>query len=199
MNSTNAGSGRTHLSAIALLAVTVLGLLAACSQPSSQAAPLAGAAGKPAAQDVPEEGRIFCYVETLTSDRPSSTGYIAAQGCVPTGEFKRGERSVWRFIVMDLTTGKPVTPKEATRVVLRLPYGYDVEAEYKQRGEGRVPDAPWTWDVCWDVPMDYPLGVLDYSILVSMKDGRTSSWKPPALVDPSRGIDTRPRIVGSVA
>lgn len=187
-----------------MLAIAVLGLLAAC-----QGAPDAatgsvppGTSGKasavlpPADDDSPE--RIFCYVETLTADRPSGYGYVAPQGCVPSGEFKRGERMVWRFVVMDTMKGKRIAEKDATNVSLKLPFLPAIAADYKQRGEGRVPDAPWTWDVCWDVPMEYPLGVLDYSILVTTKDGQASAWKPPALIDPSRGIDSRPRIVGEI-
>ena len=193
--------------AISLMAVTVLGLLSACGgAPAREPGAAQGSSipsdktGKAAAAPVQEESpeRIFCYVETLTSDRPSGYGYVAPQGCVPSGEFKRGERMVWRFIAMDLRTGKRITPTEATSAALKVPFLPPIRAEFKQRGEGRVPDAPWTWDVCWDIPLDYPLGILDYSIMVTTNDGQASSWKPPALVDPSRGIDSRPRVVGEI-
>lgn len=143
-----------------------------------------------------EEDQFFCYVEVLKADRPSVYGYQAPRGCIPTGEFQQGERAVFRIVILDRTTGKEVTPKEAESVTMRFPFGVEVPAEYKQRGEGRIADAPWTWDVCWDVPLDYPLGVLDYSIIIKTRDGRTGVWKPPALVDPVRGIDTRPQIIG---
>ncbi|MDP2743914.1 MAG: hypothetical protein Q8P00_02465 [Dehalococcoidia bacterium] len=139
--------------------------------------------------------KFFIYAETLTADRPSVYGFIAPRGCTPSGVFKRGERIVWRFEILDVATGKIVTSAEAASVKLRLPYGVEPPADFKQRGEGRVPDAPWTWDVCWDVPLDYPMGVLDYTILITLKDGRTGTWKPPALVDPGRGIDTRPQVI----
>lgn len=141
-----------------------------------------------------QDSRYFCYLETLTADRPSIYGYLAPRGCQPSGVFQRGERLVFRFEALDTTTGKRVTPEDAT-VQVRLPFIGDMEADFKQRGEGLVPDAPWTWDYCWDVPPDYPLGTLDYSIVISRNDGGTGFWKPPALVDPRRGIDTRPQII----
>ena len=139
-------------------------------------------------------GQFFCYAETLTADRPSVYGYLASVGCQPSSSFARSERIVFRFMVLDVTTAQYVTAEEATGVHLRLPFYGDMQADWKQRGEGRVADAPWTWDYCWDVPLDYPLGTLDYSVLVALKDGRRGEWKPPALVDPTRGIDTRPQI-----
>lgn len=142
-----------------------------------------------------ESDPFFCYAEILTADRPSEYGYMAARGCVPSGEFRRGERVVFRFQILDRRTGDLITAEDAEEVVLRLPAGESVVADYKQRGEGKVSDAPWTWDACWDVPLDYPLGSIDYYFEISTKDGRHGTWKPPSLVDATRGIDSRPHII----
>jgi len=138
---------------------------------------------------------FFCYVEVLTADRPSVYGYIAARGCVPSGEFRRGERVVFRFQILNTRTGSFVTDKEAALVKMHLSTGEEAPGEFKQRGEGRVADAPWTWDICWDVPLDYPLGALSYYFEIETKDGRRGTWTPPSLIDASRGIDSRPRIL----
>lgn len=199
---------------IGLLALLVLAvvLVAACgeSKAASSAPDNSGqkaAAGTPSggvvgagvaltSKETPDpENAFFCYVEVLTGDRPSIYGYQAPKGCVPAAEFRRGELMVIRFVILDTTTGKKVTDNEAQSVKVRLPDGTILDAVYKQRGDGRVASAPWTWDVCWDIPLEYPVGVLDYTILISTKDGRSGTWKPPALVDPVRGIDSRPRIV----
>ena len=186
-----------------------LGVAAACAgavaapsgqgeRVSNQAAPPAGQGDLVSNQAAPQAaqvGQYFCYVETLTADRPSIYGYLAARGCQPSGTFKRGERLVFRFEALDISTGKTVTPVEAVSVKVRLPFLGDMDADFKQRGDGSVPDAPWTWDFCWDVPLDYPLGTLDYGIVISTKNGRSGVWKPPALVDPKRGIDSRPQII----
>lgn len=147
------------------------------------------------ASNVNERERIFCYMEVLTADRPSEYGYLAPVGCVPSSAFKQGERIVWRFVVVDVPAGRQLTGDDRSRVELRLPTGEQIQADYKQRGEGRVSDAPWTWDVCWDVPLDYPIGALDYTVHVNFDDGSLGVWSPPAFVDPLRGTDSRPRVI----
>ncbi len=164
----------------------------AVSAHEGESAPAKAAGGAAAKGEL--VGQFFCYAETLTADRPSAYGYLAARGCQPSGAFKRGERMVFRFQILDIGNGTILTSDEAAGVQVRLPFIGDMDADFKQRGEGRVADAPWTWDFCWDVPLDYPLGTVDSSVVLRAKDGRSSVWKPPALVDPSRGIDTRPQI-----
>lgn len=168
----------------------------AASQPEQEGAKPAQTASTPTPVPTPDQdAKLFCYVETLTSDRPSIYGYMPARGCMPSGAFKRGERMVWRFEILDVAGGKAVTSEEAETVTLKLPFGVEEKAIFKQRGDGRTPDAPWTWEVCWDVPLDYPVGSLDYTIMVNFKDGRRGEWKAPALVDPERGIDSRPQVI----
>lgn len=193
--STGLGRGKAVWS-LALLSMMELILVVAAACGGAAAAPqgqLGPDATRPASM-AEQVGQYFCYVETLTADRPSVYGYLAPRGCQPSGAFKRGERMVFRFQVLDVSTGKIMTPDDAVSMKVRLPFIGDMDADFKQRGEGSVPDAPWTWDYCWDVPLDYPLGTLDYSIVINSKDGRSGVWKPPALVDPSRGIDSRPQI-----
>lgn len=182
------------LGMLALLVGLAMVALTACAKSEAAPASSAGAAAAQAVSSV-QEAKLFCYVETLTADRPSIYGYMAPRGCIPSGVFHRGERMVWRFEILDVAGGKTVTSEEAASVLLRLPYVVEEKAIFKQRGDGLTPDAPWTWEVCWDIPLDYPVGSLDYSIVVSFKDGRRGEWKPPALVDPSRGVDSRPQII----
>lgn len=176
-------------------------LAAACTQTQAaqpgqpDARPKQVASAALATPQPDQDSRLFCYVETLTADRPSIYGYMAPRGCMPSGAFHRGERMVWRFTILDVANGKDVTSDEAAGVTLVLPYGVEEQSIFKQRGDGRTQDAPWTWEVCWDVPLDYPVGSLDYSIVVKFKDGRRGEWKPPAIVDASRGVDSRPQII----
>jgi hypothetical protein len=158
----------------------------------------AAAAGSPVGSQGPDRGGpdpFFLYQEVLTADRPSVYGYIADRGCVPSGEFRRGERIVFRFQILEKRTGQFVTDNDAKLVKLHLSTGEEATGDFKQRGEGRVSDAPWTWDICWDVPLNYPLGALDYYFEIATKEGRAGTWKAPSLIDPARGIDSRPRIL----
>ena len=133
------------------------------------------------------------YVETLATSRQSELGYAATVSCVPSGVFKRGQRIVWRFEVFDLVAGKRLTDRDGAVVKVVLPHGEELNARFSQRAGGRVPDAPWMWNAFWDVPLDYPIGGLDYRIVVTTKDGRTGTFTQPALV--SATTDSRLQIV----
>ncbi|HBY96252.1 MAG TPA: hypothetical protein DEP84_20245, partial [Chloroflexi bacterium] len=140
-------------------------------------------------------GPFAFYVETLATTRPSKYGLASTVSCIPTSVFKRGMKIVWRFEVIDLSTGKRVTDVDEATVKVVLPQGEELTARFSQRGGGSVPSAPWMWNTFWDIPTDYPLGAFDYSIVVTGKDGRTGTFKPPALVSQERGIDSRLQII----
>ncbi|MBW7881303.1 MAG: hypothetical protein H3C34_01470 [Caldilineaceae bacterium] len=133
------------------------------------------------------------YVETLVTTRQSEFGYAATLSCVPSGVFKRGQRIVWRFEVFDITAGKRLIDRDEPTVTVVLPHGEELTARFSQRAGGRVPGAPWMWNAFWDIPLDYPLGGLDYRIVVTTKDERTGTFQQPALV--SETTDSRVRIV----
>lgn len=140
-------------------------------------------------------GPFYFYVETLATTTVSKFGLASTVSCVPAGVFKRGMRLVWRFEAIDTSTNKRITDKDGATLKVRLPNGEEVTGRWSQRGGGRTPDAPWMWSANWDIPMDYPLGGIDYSITVATKDGRTYNYKPPALVNEQLGTDTRPRVI----
>ena len=159
--------------------------LPAGAQPAPKAVP-------PASYDQPV-GPFYFYVETLATTTVSKFGYASTVSCVPAGVFKRGMKLVWRFEVIDTATGKRLTDKDDATLKVKLPNGEESTGRFTQRGGGRVPDAPWMWSATWDIPLDFPLGAVDYSIVVSTKDGRTMTYKPPSLI--SKDTDTRPRII----
>ncbi|MDO8531375.1 MAG: hypothetical protein Q7T26_04290 [Dehalococcoidia bacterium] len=139
-------------------------------------------------------GPYYFHVEALATQRPSQFDIASTVNCLPTSVFKRGQRIVWRFEAIDLATDKRVTDLDGATVKMRLPHGEEITARWSQRAGGRVPDAPWMWNAFWDIPLNYPLGGLDYSITVTSKDGKTTgTWKQPALV--SATADSRLQIV----
>ena len=139
-------------------------------------------------------GPFFFYVETLTSTGPSKYGFIATIPCIQSGVFKRGMRLVFRFEVLDTSTGKRVTDKDGATVKVRLPHGEEVAARWAIRGAAAaLPDSAWMWDASWDIPPDYPVGRLDYSIAIAAKDGRTATFIPP--IQKTKTSDTRVRII----
>lgn len=139
-------------------------------------------------------GPFFFYVETLTSLNPSKYGVISTVPCVQSGVFKRGMRLVFRAEILDTSTGKRVTDKDGATVKVRLQHGEELQARWAIRGSTTaLPDSAWMWDVAWDIPPDYPVGSLDYTIIVNAKDGRTATFIPPIQKTPT--IDSRVRIV----
>ncbi len=139
-------------------------------------------------------GPFFFYVETLTSANESKYGYSAVTPCVQSGVFKRGMRLVFRAEVLDVASGKRITDRDGASVIVRLQHGEEIPARFLPRGAVRaVAGTAWMWDVFWDIPPDYPVGSLDYSILVKTKDGRSGTFVAP--IQKTATTDTKIRIV----
>jgi hypothetical protein len=141
-------------------------------------------------------GPFFFYVETLTANTnpPNKYGFAPTVACVQSGVFKRGMKIVVRFEVLDTKTGKRVTDKDGANIKMILPHGEEVIARWTIRGSvNALPDSAWMWDTSWDIPPDYPVGSLDYRIVVTTKDGRTATFTPP--IQKTATADTRVRII----
>ena len=139
-------------------------------------------------------GPFFFYVETLTSTNPSKYGVLSTIPCIQSGVFKRGMRIVFRYEILDVSTGKRVTDRDGAATKVRLQHGEELTARWAIRGSAvALPDSAWMWDVAWDIPPDYPVGSLDYTIAVSTKDGRTGTFIPP--IQKTTTIDSRVRII----
>jgi hypothetical protein len=138
-------------------------------------------------------GAVFLYVETLTSLN-RRYGVLATVPCIQSGVFKRGMRLVFRYEILDTSTGKRVTDRDGAITKVRLQHGEEVPARWAVRGSvNALPDSAWMWDASWDIPLNYPVGSFDYSISVTMKDGRTATFTPPIQKTPTS--DSRVRII----
>src|SRR5574341_1038378 len=51
-------------------------------------------------------GPFFFYVETLTANGPNKYGFAPPQPCIQSGVFKRGQKMVVRFEILDTKSGK---------------------------------------------------------------------------------------------
>ncbi len=126
----------------------------------------------PAAKTVP----IFFYVDTVTANGGESKYKVDANlGCVRTGAFKRGQRIVWRMEVIDTSTGKILQAADVKSAVLMFPHGENLAFRYSRHGAFQ--NSPWFWALGWDVPSDYPLGYIDYTIQVITNDGKVGTFK----------------------
>lgn len=139
-------------------------------------------------------GPYVIYVEVLATTSVSKFGYASTVACTSSGVFKRGQKMVFRFEVVDTATGKRLTDKDTGYALsVKFPNGDEPAARFSQRGGGSVPGAPWMYSAAWDIPTDYPLGGVDYTINIKAPDGKLTVWKAPYVIDPKE--DSRPKIV----
>ncbi|HVX31315.1 MAG TPA: hypothetical protein VHA53_12620 [Nitrolancea sp.] len=118
-------------------------------------------------------------IETIASAAPSTAGLLASPGCTESSVFKRGMRVVFRFQIYDLTSGKVITDRDGADAQIALTQSDTVQAYFAPRGEGEPgPDSPWTWVAVWNVPSDYPLGTLPYTVSLKTADGQAVSINP---------------------
>jgi hypothetical protein len=124
-------------------------------------------------------GDFTMYMDVIATG-PSTYGLFAAPGCVLDGVFKRGMKLVWRFELYDMSTRTRLTSQDNATVSVTLPDGTIMPAMFLPRGEpGELPpDAPWTWVAVWNIPPDYPLGPVAYTVNVTTADGRTGALTP---------------------
>jgi len=139
-------------------------------------------------------GPFFFYVETLTANGPNKYGFAPTQPCIQSGVFKRGQKIVVRFEILDTATGKRVTDKDGATIRLVLPHGEEIHGRWAFRGSvNALPCSAWLWDTSWDIPPDYPVGSFDYRITIAAKDGRKMTFSPP--IQKATTADSRVRII----
>ncbi len=140
-------------------------------------------------------GPYFIYVETIATSTASKYNVASTLACTPSGVFARGQRIVFRYDIVDIATGKRLTDRDTDTVVkVVAPNGDESTGRFSQRGGGQVPDAPFMFSGSWDIPLDFPLGAVDYKITIT-KGGQTFTWRPPYLTSEPLKEDTRPKVV----
>lgn len=128
-------------------------------------------------------GPFTMFMEVLASASPSQFGELATPGCVTDSVFKRGMKVVYRFELYDMDNKVRLTNADGTTAQVTLPDGTVLPAAFLPRGDPSAPigDAPWTWVTTWQVPTDYALGPVMYTVDVATPDGRTASITPPSI------------------
>lgn len=138
---------------------------------------------------------IYAHIDTVTAGPNESKFNVdPLLSCVKTSMFKRGMHVVWRMELVDTSSGKILQAADIKDAILKLPNG--TENKFRYGRHGSTEDAPWFWTTAWDVPPDFPLGVLDYTVTVTTQDGKTVTVKDPLPVSlAARNMDTRLVIV----
>jgi hypothetical protein len=154
-------------------------------------------APKPAAPVPPKTKTVplYAHIDTITSAPGESLFNVdATSACVKTSQFSRGMHLVWRMELVDTSTGKILQDADVKSASVKLPTGE--EAKFRYGRHGATEDSPWFWTAAWDVPLEFPLGVLEYGVTVVTQDGKSITVADPLAVSmPERQIESRVVIV----
>ena len=124
-------------------------------------------------------GAYTMYIEHIAGVGASKYGLSAALGCMQASVFKRGMKMAFRLELYNTATKTRLTPDGHTTVTIALPSGDALSLTFTRRGGPQgAPDAPWQWVTAWHIPPDYPLGSVDYTVLVTDMEG-TTALQPP--------------------
>jgi hypothetical protein len=138
--------------------------------------------------------QIVFYVDTVTSGPGESLLNVDPSiSCARTSVFLRGMHIVFRMIAYD-NTGTELQTGNVDTMVLRVA-GKDVTMRYGRHGTG-TPGEAWFWTGTWDVPGDFPIGTVDWSIDAKTKSGLAGSFKELAISSPASNEESRLLIAG---
>ncbi|MBI3973797.1 MAG: hypothetical protein HY332_21175 [Chloroflexi bacterium] len=149
----------------------------------------------PPALPAPRTVPLYLYHDTVTSGPGESQFNVDPNlSCVRSSLFKRGMHVTFRMEAVDTSTGKILQAPDVEKAAVLLPSGEVLNMRFGRHGA--TEDAPWFWTTAWDIPMNYPLGVLDYTIEVVASNGKRMTTDQPLTVSlPARNMDTRVQIV----
>lgn len=116
----------------------------------------------------PGTAHVFVSAHTLTG--PNAT---------PAGKqenfFPQGSAVVFQAYAVDLKTSKVVTAKDAKYFYVSIPGQPNLKLTYGKVGTGAK--APSLWSGTWTIPAAYPLGVVQFKVLVKLNSKRVGSFQ----------------------
>lgn len=110
--------------------------------------------------------KIFFYVDTVTSG-PGEGKVDADKFCAQRNFFERGMHVVFRMSAVAARTGKVLTGQDVRYAYIKIPGMPNIPMFHGKHG--RTEDAPWFWTGAWNVPADYPAGIVDFRIVLRTK------------------------------
>ncbi len=140
--------------------------------------------------------QVFIYADTVTGSggTVATVSDNAKSSCVISDIFKRGMQIVFRFEAVDTSTGQKLTEADVESALVQLPNGEEVKARFSRHGA--TDDSPWFWAAGWVIPDDYPLGTLDWRIVVKTTNGKEGTFRQLQVFSEERGSESRTQIVG---
>ena len=95
----------------------------------------------------------------------------ALGGGLLTGYFARGDTVVFRAFAGSTKDGSTITDKDAKYFYVQIPGQSPLKLAYD------ASNAQWPWTASWKVPADFPLGIVNFKILVQTKKKQYGSFQ----------------------
>lgn len=163
--------------ALILVLALVLVAVAACGSSGGEQ-PAAGGGGEGSGETAPQAAEAasgpLLLVDSIVLGSKNLTGEMKAQTCVVSSRFLHGQEIVWRVKVLDPATGEGLSDEALESVQVELADGQVFDLHYGPHPKDNPTDYFWAYG--WEIPQDYPSGILNYTISARAKDGRTGEF-----------------------
>lgn len=146
--------------------VVILGVAVAAAALSASA--LAAEAPKETPFPVPATEGLFVAGQTVNTS--------SANGGILQNQFVRGATVVFRVFAGETKTGLVLRPGTVRYAYVKVPGQPNLRLTWSGPFAKSDPDAQWPWKASWTVPNDYPLGTVDFKVLVKSKSGKAGSF-----------------------
>lgn len=146
------------------LAVVALGATAIAT--------VAYAAEAPAPSWPPPKMQVFIWADTVTAQ--SSNGSTPATLGKQENFFPRTAAVKFRMFAVDLKTKKVLVPADVKFAYVAIPGQPKLKLTYAKQGTEAA--APSLWTGTWNIPPDYPLGLVGFRMVVRTKSNRYGSF-----------------------
>lgn len=187
---------RLLMGSLALLAIGALAI--ACGGGGDDDS---SASNQPSTQPAPQvTTKLFLDVDVVRGPEGMTAEEKTRKSCTQSNLIPLGGQVVWRVRVYDPKTGNMLDDKALASVVASLPDGQSFPMKYG--AHPKDPPGESFWTSSFKVPATYAVGVLDYKVVATDKEGRTGEFKQimsvPAAVltivatEPMVSIDAAP-------
>lgn len=124
-------------------------------------------------------GDVFVVAQTVTADRALMN------------HFAPGSAVIFRAYAVDGKTHKFLTKKNTKYFYVTIPNQPNVKLKYNPKAPGT--SGRYVWTGVWNVPADYPTGVVKFKVLARMKSKRLGSFVQVPVASSQLTITTTPQ------
>jgi hypothetical protein len=127
-----------------------------------------------AAQAQQQGGRLFFEGDVIRGNQPGAPG----PACVLNNQFKRLEKVVFRFRILD-QNGNALDASGIKSLFVDVPGGNTkLQAAYGPHPGGNNPATDYFWTAAWIIPEGHPAGTFSYKATLTDLQGNTQTWEP---------------------